>query len=127
MHDYMSVHCQVLAQYEAYQNALGIRSMAFHRPAVTLDAAGDVEKCTNVSSPLLALGSYDGVVRLLSTHSWSVAFVFPATHPSDMMPGLANDVTTTVEVLEEEDRGVGRVGDDSASLNDSISSSYSTK
>lgn len=122
---------QVLAQYEAYQNALGIRSLAFHRPPVVLNEAGDVDTSSVgacPSSPLLAVGSYDGNVRLLSTHSWSVAFVFPAAHPNDMMPGLANDVTTTVEVLESDEVATLTTGfDDSVSLNDTISSTYSTK
>lgn len=98
--------------------------MSFHRPPVTLDAEGDIVNCGG--SPLLAVGSYDGNVRMLSTHSWNVAFLFPSAHPSDMMGGLANDVVTTVEVLESDEGGSQRF-DDSASVNDSISSSYSTK
>ena len=129
-HHPLCLPMQVLSQYEAYQNALGIRSLAFHRPPVALDAAGDVDVSgsTCFSSPLLAIGSYDGSVRLLSTHSWSVAFVFPATHPGDMMPALANGVATTVEVMETDDVATLTTGfDDSISLNDTIGSTYSTK
>jgi hypothetical protein len=103
--------------------------MAFHRPAVTLDAAGGGVSTSSglASSPLLAVGSYDGNTRLLSTHSWNVAFVFPAAHPSDMMPSMANEVITTVEVLESDESNLTKAFDDSASLNDTIGSSYSTK
>lgn len=120
----------MVAQYEAYQNALGIRLLSFHRPVSTLGAAG----AGGVSgSPLLAVGSYDGNVRLLSTHSWQVAFVLPCSLPGDMMPGLGGEVVTTVEVLEAEDSsqlgGLGgmRGGEDASSLSDSVMSSYSTK
>lgn len=117
----------MLSQYEAYQNALGIRSLSFHRPAISLDDAGEIVASSCQSSPLLAIGSYDGNVRLLSTHSWNVAFVFPTTHPNDMMPGMGNDVITTVEVLETDEANMSKAFDDSVSLNDSVSSTYSTK
>lgn len=121
---------QVVAQYEAYQNALGIRSMSFHRPPSTLDGAS-IGVVSN--SPLLAVGSFDGSVRLLSTHSWQVAFVLPCSLPGDMMPGLGGEVVTTVEVLEAEDVSqMGSLGgtrglEDASSLSDSVMSSYSTK
>jgi hypothetical protein len=120
----------VIAQYEAYQNALGIRTLSFHRPSVTLDeSTGDVVM-GHKNSPLLAVGSYDGNVRMLSTHSWNVAFVFPTTHPNMMMPGLANDIVTTVEVLETEETGLLKglcLDDEETSLNDTMSSTFSTK
>ena len=99
--------------------------MSFHRPAVDLDADGDI--VPSLGSPLVAIGSYDGNARLLSTHSWNLAFVLPATHLADMMPGLANDVTTTVEVLENDESTLSTGFDDAISLNDTISSSFSTK
>lgn len=44
-----------------------------------------------------------------------------------MMPGMGNDVITTVEVLETDEANMSKAFDDSVSLNDSVSSTYSTK
>lgn len=53
--------------------------------------------------PLLAVGSYDGNVRLLSTRSWAVAFVLPACHPSEMPSILNHGISPTVEVAGDAD------------------------
>ena len=59
----------VVGQYEAYQSALGIRTMGYFRPTgprLTIPTAKS-------SAQLLALGSYDGKIRLLSIRSWQVS------------------------------------------------------
>jgi WD40 repeat protein len=89
-----------MAQYEAYQNALGIRTIAFHRPDDPVTAAAASPICP---SQLLAIGSYDGQIRLLSSRSWKLAFVLPLVHPSEMVDCLRGDVVMTVEVIEASD------------------------
>lgn len=68
--------------YEAYQSALGIRHVSFIRPSLFFMAT-TVERTTSTSSmtALVAIGSYDGNIRLLSTRSWELAFVLPLMHP----------------------------------------------
>ena len=58
----------------------------------------DSLRTSQVPHPLLAVGSYDGNVRLLSTRSWAVAYVLPSVHPTDMSSVLSHGVVTTVEV-----------------------------
>jgi hypothetical protein len=87
---------QIVTQFEAYQNALGIRTIAFHRP-------DSLPSGTLICpSQLLAIGSFDGQIRLLSSRSWKLAFVLPLTHPSEMADCLRGDVVMTVEVIEAE-------------------------
>lgn len=64
--------------------------------------AREEESTIQVPHPLLAVGSYDGNVRLVSTRSWAVAFVLPSVHPSEMMPMMNQGVVTTVEVVSQE-------------------------
>ena len=48
---------------------------------------------------LLAIGSFDGKIRLVSTYSWQVAFVLHLTHPKDLdICFHSAHVITTVEV-----------------------------
>lgn len=56
-----------------------------------------------VPHPLLAVGSYDGNVRLLSTRTWAVAFVLPAAHTSEMTAIMHQGVVTTVEIVNAEE------------------------
>jgi WD40 repeat protein len=56
---------------------------------------------------LLALGSYDGRVRLLSTASWQCAHVLPLVHPLHMEPGLANGTLCTVELTAAQAKAGG--------------------
>ena len=68
--------------YEAYQHALGIRHVSFIREslysfATLVDRAESAARMT----ALVAIGSYDGNIRLLSTRSWELAFVLPLLHP----------------------------------------------
>ena len=109
----------MLASYEAYQHALGIRSLAAFRPARHALAAGahlaasapsgtsamgDETTAAAVSaargsSSFLALGSFDSKVRLLSMHSWQLAFVLPLVAPAELPPGFSGrDVAAMVEV-----------------------------
>eukprot|EP00602_Paraphysomonas_sp_CaronLab_P009291 CAMPEP_0185036806 /NCGR_PEP_ID=MMETSP1103-20130426/30287_1 /TAXON_ID=36769 /ORGANISM="Paraphysomonas bandaiensis, Strain Caron Lab Isolate" /LENGTH=457 /DNA_ID=CAMNT_0027574487 /DNA_START=297 /DNA_END=1671 /DNA_ORIENTATION=- len=111
---------EVLAQYEAYQNALGVRTLSFYRP-YSCPASTDCDEPLPCPSPLLAIGSYDGQVRLLSTHSWKLAFVLPTSHPGDMPESMAGRTVCTVEVI---DSGAGEGGDTASSM--SFSSELST-
>lgn len=51
-----------------------------------------------IPHPLFAIGSYDNVVRELSTRSWAVAFELPLSHPSEMLESTGGGVVPTVEV-----------------------------
>ncbi len=127
---------QVLMQYEAYQNALGVRSVAYFRPN-SVPGVED-EQLSNLPSPLLAVGSFDGNVRMLSTMSYKVAFVYPCVHPNEMMPTAINnnsEVVMNVEVLDASNGNSSVVS--ATNLDDSMteanasvdmkSSAYSTK
>lgn len=49
----------------------------------------------------MAVGSFDGKVRVLSAYSWQLAFTLPLVHPRDMDVGInPQRVVTTVEVAE---------------------------
>ena len=86
--------------YEAYENALGIRNLLFPRV---------VDRDALTVSNLLAVTSYDGVIRLLSPVCWRVAFVLPMVHPREMKPGFgaeeggsSSGVVTKVEILAKD-------------------------
>jgi WD40 repeat protein len=79
----------VVTVYEAYTQALGLRQTVFHRPAAPM-----TEMC-----PLVALGSYDGNVRLVSSTHWKAAFVLPCAHPKDMEGGIDDGCVPTVELI----------------------------
>ncbi len=90
---------EVVATYEAYQNALGIRSISFFRPAMGITASSSSE--SRSSAQLLAVNSYDGKIRLLSTRSWQAVFVLPLVHPREMDVGLCADgQTILVETMD---------------------------
>lgn len=79
--------------YEAYQFALGIKSLALPSPVSSVTAA---------SAPLslVAIGSFDGKVRLVSVFSWQVAFVLPLVHVKEMDVAInGKNVVTLVEAL----------------------------
>eukprot|EP01041_Mallomonas_annulata_P002829 gene2829-5557_t len=107
-----------VACIEAYTNALGIRSVAFPRPPshsiITTDSSSNTNS-SNSNLRLLAVSSYDGVVRLLSPVCWRIAFVLPMIHPREMRAGfggsvddvdgeadMGSDVITTVETLQSD-------------------------
>lgn len=80
---------------EAYENALGIRCVSHSIPS------------PHSSVPaLLAISSFDGVVRLVSPACWRLVFALPMTHPRDMRPGfgaiddIADDVPPVVTTVE---------------------------
>ena len=80
--------------YEAYQFALGIKSLALPPPIAASAAAS--------SSPLslIAIGSFDSKVRLVSVFSWQTAFVLPLVHAKELDVALnAKNVITLVEAL----------------------------
>ncbi len=94
-----------MASFEPYQHALGIRSLAL--PAIY--TAGDSSSATSsvAGVALLAVGSFDGKVRVLSTYSWQLAFVLPLVHPKEMDVSVnALGVVTTVEVLTSAGGGI---------------------
>lgn len=68
---------QLISSLEAYENALGIRRVLFPpKPG---------------SSPsLMAIASFDGQIRFMSTRSWQVAFTVSCKHPKDMDSTLVN-------------------------------------
>ena len=69
----LAVCTQVIASYEAYEHALGVRSVNFYRMSVQGQGQGQVSYADALaSSQLMAVGSYDGRIRLLSTRSWQV-------------------------------------------------------
>lgn len=71
---------ELLALHEAYANALGVRSLAHN-------------------AKWLAVGSFDGKVRLFTTCSWALAFTLPLCHIKDTDHSFIREATvTTVEV-----------------------------
>lgn len=87
---------EVVALYEAYQNALGIKQLVLHCPVTIASSAA-------TTNAIVAVGSFDGVVRLLSPVSWRCAFELPLVHPKDMQAGLIDQkkgIVTTVEVTD---------------------------
>jgi hypothetical protein len=70
---------EIHAQFEAYQHALGVRNICYPRWSTVASPL-----------PLVAVGSYDGKVRLLSARSWQVAFVLPLCHPGQMDASLTH-------------------------------------
>lgn len=61
------------ASFEAYQHALGVRSLSFYRPPISISQSLSSDAFS--SEQLMAVGSYDGKVRLLSMRSWQVSFI----------------------------------------------------
>lgn len=105
---------EVLCQYEPYSNALGVRSFAFYRNSAA-------------PSPLLALGSYDNIVRLLSTRTWELAFELPLMHPAELLPVISNNVITTVEVTLDENAESSNVDESRDTVNVSMTSTLVAK
>ena len=98
---------EVVATYEAYQNALGIKQV------LSQTSVEHLQRSIFVNQSLVAVGSFDGIVRILSPLSWKLAFELPLTHPKEMQPGLTEEVSpctgveralgivvTTVEVAD---------------------------
>lgn len=81
------------------------------------------------SPSFIALGSYDGKIRLLSVFTWQLAFVFPLTHPKDMDPGLADaDFVTRVEVSSSDiNSSLGKSAKDSIFESVAGDQSFSSK
>ena len=63
---------QVVASYEAYVHALGIRTIDFFRFLSPTHKEESVSADCFSSSQILTVGSYDGKIRLLSMKSWQV-------------------------------------------------------
>ncbi len=67
-------------------------------PAASFERSLSTDPC--VPTSLIAVGSFDGRIRLFSTTSWKCAHVLPLVHPSLMEPGLASSTVCTVELTE---------------------------
>jgi hypothetical protein len=95
---------EVVAAYEAYQNALGIKQVLALAPTLpppqASSAAAKKEPLLAVTGSLVSIGSYDGVVRILSPLSWKLAFELPLIHPKDMQPGLTQLTISTADGAE---------------------------
>lgn len=94
---------QCLANFEAYQNALGIRCIGLCKPfrsqVPSLPSSPASTTASSDNSKFLALGAFDSKVRLVSAYSWQVAFVLPLTHPREMEAGFnSQDLQLTVEI-----------------------------
>ena len=142
---------EVIAHFEPYENALGSRVFAFQRSSATvvvehadslLSASMDLsdanlrEKSSSAQG-LLAIGSYDGKVRVFSSRSWEMAFVLPQVHTKELAnyPSIIANVKTTVEVeagkysggtVFETDIWGSTTDGDSTILNQSISLNSTT-
>lgn len=117
----------MLTCFEAYQNALGIRCLGIFRPpyfhtlsavesghvgaggpAVAAAAAADAAITT---SNLIAVGSFDSKIRLMTMFTWQVVMTLPLIHPRDMDVGFFDGgahqhapVVTKVELSKIEQR-----------------------
>jgi hypothetical protein len=68
-------------------------------PSATAGVSVSAASQGAVSSRFLALGSFDGKVRLMSLYSWQVAFVLPLLHPRSLDAGFnCSTLLPTVEV-----------------------------
>lgn len=101
--------------FEAYQNALGIRCLGIFRPPYSFSntawssdpsmavAADSVLTTSN----LLAIGSFDSKIRLMTMFTWQVVLTLPLLHPRDLEVGLVDPdhpVITKVELSKLEQR-----------------------
>lgn len=85
---------EVVAAFEAYQNALGIKQVLTQ--ARSISSSVTPQSLPPIES-VVAVGSFDGIVRILSPLSWKLAFELPLTHPKDMQPGLTEKVSSSVQ------------------------------
>ena len=76
----------------------------------TSAAAGATAECK-----FIALGSFDGKVRLLSVYSWQVAFALPLLHPRELEAGFNSQgllLTVEISVSGATRFGAGSVAED---------------
>jgi hypothetical protein len=125
----------LLVLYEAYQNALGLRSFGCFSNIdkfIGLDenddggdaeGEGDGEEDENdlavlpssVINPLeasksyLALGSYDGKIRIMTMYTWIIAYELPLVHPRELNPAMIEEgFKTKVEISSHDFLGIGK-------------------
>eukprot|EP01035_Chromulina_nebulosa_P019663 gene19663-25580_t len=67
---------EVISKLDAYENALGIRTLVQH----------PINK-----SQLIAVGSHDSNIRLLSNQSFTLCYTLNLSHPKDMHTSLVDD------------------------------------
>jgi hypothetical protein len=104
---------QLVASLEPYQNALGAKSFASYdlpttntSTTTTANVATDVTTTeatstatvsrASLAARLVAVGSYDGKVRLISTDSWKIAFILPLIDPHAMNAGLIYSASSSI-------------------------------
>lgn len=87
---------QLVSSLEAYEYALGIRSIAF-QPTSTKSPS--THQHTNVRA--MAVSSFDGKIRMLSIKSWQVSFVLSCVHPRDMESSIAPPNENGYMLVEE--------------------------
>eukprot|EP01042_Synura_sphagnicola_P035802 gene35802-45829_t len=107
----------MLTCFEAYQNALGIRCLGIFRPPYfhTLSAVESGHAAADAAittSNLIAVGSFDSKIRLMTMFTWQVVMTLPLIHPRDMDVGFFDGgahqqhapVVTKVELSKTEQR-----------------------
>lgn len=109
----------MLTCFEAYQNALGIRCLGIFRPpyfhtlsAVESGHAAAAADAAITTSNLIAVGSFDSKIRLMTMFTWQVVMTLPLIHPRDMDVGFFDGgahqqhapVVTKVELSKTEQR-----------------------
>eukprot|EP01034_Spumella_vulgaris_P022212 gene22212-28326_t len=113
-----TVSGELMCNFEAYQHALGIRSLAL--PPLLSSHPDN----TTSSTSLLAVGSFDGKVRVLSAYSWQLAFTLPLVHPRELkLLGIeGSEVLTTTEVVP----GVANANDTFMTTNSTFNTTNKT-
>jgi hypothetical protein len=110
--------------YEAYQNALGMRTFSCFNnidritkmnAAIEDDMSEKGDFRSSIINPLesskayIALGSFDGKIRIMTMYTWILAYELPLVHPKEMNIGMySEDFKTKVEVSAHEFMGMGR-------------------
>ena len=70
--------------------------MSFMQPIQAFNSGGYI----TATCHMVALGSYDSIIRLLSTTSWDLVIALPLVHPCEMDKGFdCHDMLLTVETV----------------------------
>lgn len=62
---------ELLSQIQPYERALGVKSVA-----------------ASPNNSLIAMGSYDQVLRVMTPFTWKIAFEYAHIHPREMHQGV---------------------------------------
>lgn len=89
---------ELMIQFEAYQNALGIRQISMFNsltPALVSDP--------NPHCSLMAIGSFDGSIRIMTLFSWLIVYTLPLVHCKEIeSANKIDNLVTKVEVNPHE-------------------------